>query len=420
MVWVGESHRILSLLREQLGLQADCTVLRYLRMELSEEARTNRIVLALELHETLNVPPLGGQWLDRANLAEIPLADEGLRALLLAYLDEEAAGQNTPLRAPWAQPGWFSETAGWMRTTLTALGRPPTGPVQQFRNLGISSILRVPTEDGLVYCKATAKLPLFINEAALMNHLADRFPGQIPPPLAIEEEKGWMLLDDFGPELGWNADAEAIGDALRQFGALQAATATAKTTEELLAVGCFDRRLSVLVEQIDFLAKHPLTARHAKADDLSQLRLLVPKLQARCVQLAAFHLPDTLVHGDLHMSNLARNGDGFLFYDWSDSCIGHPFLDMIAPYFFQEEAETKARLRDAYLSQWTEWEPVDRLREAWRLAKPLAALHQAVSYLHILLGQEELVHGEMADGLRGFVARALASLAEDEEQKETD
>ena len=68
-------------------------------------------------------------------------------------------------------------------------------------------------------------------------------------------------------------------------------------------------------------------------------------------------------------------------------------------------------MRDAYLAQWVEWESVERLLEVWWLAKPFAALHQAVSYLHILIGQEELVHSEMAHGLAEFVGLALAALA---------
>ena len=77
------------------------------------------------------------------------------------------------------------------------------------------------------------------------------------------------------------------------------------------------------------------------------------------------------------------------------------------------------QLRDAYLSQWTDWEPTARLREAWQLARPLAALHQAVSYLHILLGQEEAIHDEMADGLRDFIRLTVEALPEGDTRNAT-
>ncbi len=412
-LWVGKSQQIADLLRQRVGLSCNFTVLRYLRMELNEEERWDRVFLLLEIHEKLAEPPLNGCWMERATLAELPLADAEARGLLLDYLDAEASGHIPRLRAPWAQPGWFAAAGAWMVETLAALGRPPSGRVQQFRNLGISSLLRVPTAAGLVYLKATAKLPLFVNEAVLMTRLAERFPGQIPPPLAIEPEKGWMLLDDFGRDLRQEQAAETdVAALLRQFGAMQAQSAA--LVEELLQAGCHDRRLPVLAAQIDLLVEHPLSREHAKADDLAQLRRLAPRLQERCVELASYGLPDTLVHGDLHLGNAARNGQRYLIFDWSDACISHPFLDLITPYFFQENAADAQQRRDSYLAQWTDWAPMDRLLEVWRLAKPLAALHQAVSYLHILLGQEELIHAEMTDGLQEFVTLAVAVLAEED------
>ena len=144
------------------------------------------------------------------------------------------------------------------------------------------------------------------------------------------------------------------------------------------------------------------------------MQALAPALKERYADLVRYHLPATLAHGDLHLGNVARGEQGYLFFDWSDSCIAHPFVDMIAPYFFYDDAATQAQMRDDYLTQWSEWESMDRLLEVWRLAKPLAALHQAVSYLHILIGQEELIHSEMADGLQEFIAYTISSIAEKE------
>lgn len=416
-LWVGKSLQIVAHIREKLGLTCNFTVLRYLHRETNEEERWDRTYLVLELHANPTEPPLGGQWVNSVGLEELPISDQKLRGWLLDYLNKESAGEFPPLRAPWARPGWFAAASAWMTKTLTGLNRPPTGAVEQFRNLGISCLLRVPTQAGLVYLKATAKLPLFVNEAVLMTRLAEEFPGQIPPPLGIEPKKGWMLLDDFGVDVGTsNAGVEEVASALRQFGALQ--IKSTPLVEKLLGLGCFDRRLPVLARQFDLLVEHPLSRRHAKPTDLAQLRSLAPQIQERCTELANYYLPDTLVHGDLHVGNMARNAEGYLFYDWSDACLAHPFLDMITPYFFQEEPAEQRQLRDAYLSQWTDWEPMERLQEVWQLARPLAALHQAVSYLHILLGQEEAIHDEMADGLRDFINLTVESLAEGDARNE--
>ena len=181
-LWVGDSYEIITHLRERLGLAGDFTILRYLNLELSETERWVRVWLVLETHGEFVEPPLNGRWVEREGLANVSLVDEESRALLLDYLDGESAGRIVPLRAPWAESGWFAQASHWMTETLSSLGRSPTGPVQQFRNLGISSVLCVPTAAGWVYLKATAKLPLFINEGAFMAQLAERFPGQVPRP----------------------------------------------------------------------------------------------------------------------------------------------------------------------------------------------------------------------------------------------
>ena len=145
-----------------------------------------------------------------------------------------------------------------------------------------------------------------------------------------------MLLDDFGPDLrSQKATDTDVAGFLRQFGALQAQSAG--MTDALRRAGCRDRRLPVLARQIDELAAHPLTARHITPDELARLRTAIPALQERCTALGRYNLPDCLVHGDLHLGNVARNGtkngEGYQIFDWSDSCIAHPFVDMIEPYF---------------------------------------------------------------------------------------
>jgi hypothetical protein len=54
---------------------------------------------------------------------------------------------------------------------------------------------------------------------------------------------------------------------------------------------------------------------------------------------------------------------------------------MIAIFF--DDAATGERLRDAYLAEWASFAPHAQLMQAWRLAEPLAALNQAISYVSI-------------------------------------
>ena len=71
----------------------------------------------------------------------------------------------------------------------------------------LSCVLRTPTAAGTVYFKATAGSPLFVDEGQVMRGVARLFPENVPRPLAVDQPRRWMLLDDVGPELGWNAPA---------------------------------------------------------------------------------------------------------------------------------------------------------------------------------------------------------------------
>jgi len=65
-------------------------------------------------------------------------------------------------------------------------------------------------------------------------------------------------------------------------------------------------------------------------------------------------------------------------------------------YFLHEkDASVRARLRDAYLRLWADFEPMDRLLAMWSLAEPLCALHQAVSYRHITANVEPVASREL-------------------------
>ena len=106
---------------------------------------------------------------------------------------------------PRAARGWFAEAERWLRATMERLGRPVTGTVRQARVWRLSCVLRAPTGDGDVWFKANTTSPLFVNEGVVMGALAGLFPGQVPAPLAVEPERGWMVLADFAEEVGWEA-----------------------------------------------------------------------------------------------------------------------------------------------------------------------------------------------------------------------
>lgn len=391
-------------------LAADITVLRRVDAAYSADRSHVDLIYELENHSPDWTPPPEGRWIDRAALQTLSLMHPEQRAIIEAELDALSANQISGLRPPWAQPGWFQSASDWMRDQLTARNYVLTGATEQVKSWGISCLLKVPTGQGDIYFKVASALPLFGNEPQVLQALAQRYPDRVPAPIAIEPEQRWMLMQDFGAELRDMPTLERWETAILRFGTLQIQAVS--DVEDLLAAGCLDRRLNILAQQIDPLVNDEQITALLSADEMSQLRALAPRLKTLCGELAGYHVPYSLNHGDLHSGNIT--GENLLFFDWTDACIAHPFLDLSTIVDDVEESLTGGREQvvDIYLNLWTAYEPLDRLRVMWKLAEPLGALHQAVSYQHILAALELSSRPELSDGVRHWLGRVIQTMPE--------
>src|SRR5881409_1987546 len=99
----------------------------------------------------------------------------------------------------WTDPLWLAGAHEWIHEQLARLRAEPVGTIDQQHIRPWSTVMRVPTEQGDVYFKAnTAALR---HEAALVTILAARRPDCVPPLLAVDIERGWMLMADAGTRL---------------------------------------------------------------------------------------------------------------------------------------------------------------------------------------------------------------------------
>jgi hypothetical protein len=408
--WHEELRLLRQAVREQFGV--DATVLCSIVVRSDEAANQADTIYMLENHSP-DWAPAVGQWFDRRQLAQLTVALPEQRAAVEERLAQAAGAPLPEQRMPWARPGWFMRAAAWMQQQLAGQGYFLEGPVEQIRSVSISCVLRARTNRGDIYFKAAAALPLFGDEPALTQALAERFPSLVPTILATEPAQRWMLMSDFGQPLSKSRDRAVWVEALRQFAPIQIACAA--QVDQWLAKGCLDRRLDRLAEQIDVLLADEQALSELQPAEREQLHGFGPRIGRMCEQLASYAAPQTLVHGDLHLGNIALQGDQYTFFDWTDACIAHPFLDLITVLNHADEIEgaleeTQALLCDAYLAGWLGYEPLERLREACALALPLGALHQAVSYQHILAGVEPAARAEW-DGAIGYWLRKALKLA---------
>src|ERR1044071_9565887 len=113
----------------------------------------------------------------------------------------------------------------------------------------------------------------------------------------------------------------------------------------------------------------------ATPGEYRSLRAGQTRFAAQCEQLAAYKLPATLTHEEVHENNVLLGDGRYVFTDWSDCSVGHPFFTMLvtlraaAHWLHLDESGPELRhMRDAYLEPWTRFAPRDELLQALALA----------------------------------------------------
>jgi hypothetical protein len=256
--------------------------------------------------------------------------------------------------ATWTDPGWRAEADAWIHEQLAGLGLQSVGEIEQPHVHPWSTVLRVATVTGDVYFKANASSPS--HEAALVTRLAARRPDCVPPLLAADLERDWMLMADAGTKLrelvaGERALTRWL-DVLPRYAGLQ--IDLVPDADDLVALGVRDLRLAVLPDRIeaalDEVAGFP-------ADELHRLHGALPRVREMCDELASFGVPETIQHDDLHDGQVFLRDDRYVFLDWGDACVSHPFftmavtLDGVIAWGVDdvEGSEATESYRDAYL-----------------------------------------------------------------------
>lgn len=319
-------------------------------------------------------------------------------------------------------PTWLKEMAAWVEEQLATRNLRPLGPPVEVRALPWSAVFRFPTTAGDVYFKACAPSQAF--EPALMRYLAERRPDDVLPVLAADLARAWLLLPDGGQALRYVLTGDVAGlvahwsAILPQLAAFQVDLTA--DVDRLLALGVPDRRPATLpalfLALLDNADRWPLDHPDGLLRaDLPRLRAFAPRLSSLCEELAALGPADTLVHDDLHDGHVfvqpGSDGPRYRFFDYGDACIGHPFLQLVAPQRFYaheyDELElddtTVESLYEVYLQAWRPGHSPDDLHRALQLALAVGPLIRALTWV-VSLGPH---YPDIAPELMDTYARGL-------------
>jgi Phosphotransferase enzyme family len=306
----------------------------------------------------------------------------------------------TDPRLPWVQPAFLAEATTWIDARLAESGIERTGDLEQPHVRWWSTVLRVPSTEGDLWFKANASVHAF--EATLLAILGRVQPGSVPELIASDPARGWLLMRHGGDRLREQVRSAAdLGHwerLLPRYAELQ--LACAPHVGELLAAGVPDERLATLTMHFEALLAEDALLRIGHEDGLThaevdRLHAFVPELTALWRRLAALGVPETLQHDDLHDGNIFVRDGEYLFFDWGDCCISHPFHTLVVTMRviawrldLPPGGPDLLRLREAYLEQFVGYGSSAELTEAADLAQVTGTVARTLAWRRFLNARE--------------------------------
>ena len=375
-------------------LGVEVSVLQCLLDAPATAAQPRQQLHALEPHGGPETLPARARWATAADVGAAALSRPDLGPLLVRWLDECRTGRFAARGREWMRPRWRDGAIAWVEGELARAGFGRVRGIEQVKAWEYSQVLRLSADGGAFYLKALCESAA--REPGLAERLARAHPGWMPGVVAVDPTRRWLLMRAIaGPELMQASDAAAWQETARRFARVQ--IEWAGRTDELRALGCphwpveavAARLRPMLADEASLLVPCP---DGLAVDELAALRRRAAELEARCAELAALGVPDSLEHGDLWGSNVILGEQGPVFIDWEDATVAHPFMSpslllLTLPYSpeVSPSADLPARIRDAYLDAWQAagplrgW-PAARLERVFDLAQRVAMLHYAVQF----------------------------------------
>jgi hypothetical protein len=282
-------------------------------------------------------------------------------------MNDEAASPlvwNSPRRA-----AWLGDVRKWIDEQLRPTGASRTTELETVRERPWSAVYRCATSAGLVYFKAAS--PGSAHEPALVVELSRRFPDLVPPPLAADPSRGWLLTRDYGQSLRHAFDEErrraTLHRVLANYARMQ--IVSADMIDRLIELGVPDRRVGRLPELLLRLVTDDAAICLGREKGLTvaerdAVLATMPQFRDCCTMLASAPCAAALDHDDLHNDNIFVGSSDIpacRLCDWGDANITHPFCSLLVTcnvavddFTAREGREQTRGLRDAYLSPWRE------------------------------------------------------------------
>jgi hypothetical protein len=329
--------------------------------------------------------PAGTCWMPSSAAADC--SDAGQAAAVRESLEELDACARGEKTGPFARPGWLRELFRWTEEQVAPLGLRVTGGFRQWNASPTFSLLRLETNDGALWFKATGEPNS--HELSVSLLLARLFPNHVPRILGVHRAwNGWLSAEESGTALDESSDCSTWERVAGELAELQ--IASIGKSRELLEAKCKDLRLPGLVKFIDpFLARMAdfMAAQEKRSPaplSNSELASLGEGLKESCSLLQSFGFPDTLGHIDFNPGNILVSPERCVFLDWAEGCVTNPLITFEYLRRHMERSGVKepaadARLSAAYVRPWTAYFSPEDLRRAQAAVPPVAVFAHALA-----------------------------------------
>jgi hypothetical protein len=232
---------------------------------------------------------------------------------------------------PFSRFGWIDEAQTWIQDSVPASKIRFTGRTSQLNAGGQFQLIRFDTERPPAYWLKATGYPN-AHEYAITTFLASETPNYLPRIVAARQDWNAWVMEEHGQSLYHALSRATAKTALVRLAELQQQWLGQEAV--LLAHGCHDHRLHVLIVQIDaiidYLGEAMRRQTSTKVAPMSRERLLIVGkiLKDTCAAALELPIPDTLLHNDISPGSILFDGSTCVFTDWAEAYLGNPFLTL--------------------------------------------------------------------------------------------
>lgn len=313
---------------------------------------------------------------------------------VVEYMREHAVregGIAEDVERPYANPEWFDKAIMWIVNVLK-----DEADGYRFSQLVCNSqscVVRVVAPNSDVFYMKTVAASRS-DEVRVTCSLAKALPDHFHHPVAVDLERRWMLMKDYGShmedtECGCveNSGSKEVRSILLAWSATPKESVAKVTELRSLGVPVVDgpdicRRAEVMMNdpewykaQREGTVEERYEIRHSESEYKEAYRKFVDK-QIR--KLGEFQSPMALVHGDLNPVNVIESpAEKSAFFNFGESSISFPFLNAIQ---FAAVCICDLADMDYYLQEWTEFESLERLRELLQIVDIFSYIVDRTAY----------------------------------------